>query len=579
MIKQVQLRYFKRFEQEVFDLDDHVVLAGPNNAGKTTLIQAIKTWHFALRRWMAEKYRENGGKRSATAGEATVKSRSGVPITRKELTAVPMRELDLLWTDTSTALGKTELETGQKLGSKRVMSVELSGHHGGEQWRLAMEFVHANSELLYAKPAAGHMDAVPRAARDLNVVHVPPFSGIGPEETGLDLPYQELLIGQGKAGEILRNLLWELHQHPDKALWSTLVEAVERIFGYRLLPPEYEGRAFILSEYLPGIPPKKGLGGLPRLDVASAGSGFQQVLLLLGFFYARPSTVLLLDEPDAHLHVVLQKQIYDQLRQAAASRACQLIVATHSEVILEATSPNKIISFYGSKPHVLITDVERDQVREALRRITALDLLLAEEAKAVLYLEDETDFNLLRAWARVLDHPTREWFEQRPFYHPIRGRNPREARGHFFALRAIRPEITGFLLLDADNRSLPEHEIGADGLEIGRWRRYEAESYLLHPAALERFVSQRTEPLFQQAAVRVLQEELTPPMLRSPLQEHDIYEALRASKTLLPKFFEAAGLSLPKRDYFLVAEQMRREELPLEVKEKLDSIGGCLGLG
>ncbi len=578
MIKQVQLRYFKRFERQVFELDDHIVLAGPNNAGKTTLIQAVNTWHFALRRWMAEKYRENVGPRAGVAGEGGVKNRSGVAITRKELTAVPLRELDLLWTDTSTALGKAELEAGQKLGAKRVLTITLVGESAGVNWELAMEFVHANSELLYAKPAADQMDAVPKAARDLNVVHVPPFSGIGPEETGLDRPYQELLIGQGKAGDILRNLLWELHQHSDKRLWPQMVESVQRIFGYHLLPPEYEGRAFILCEYLPGIPPKRGLGGLPRLDVASAGSGFQQVLLLLSFFYARPSTVLMLDEPDAHLHVVLQKQVYDQLRQAAATRACQLIVATHSEVILEATSPNKIVSFYGPKPHVLVSDVDRDQVREALRRITALDLLLAEEAKGVLYVEDETDFNLLRAWARVLEHATREWFDKRPFYHPIRGRNPREARGHFFALRAIRPEMGGYLLLDGDNRSLADHEVGTDGLDIGRWRRYEAESYLLHPASLERFVGSRAEPLFQQAAKELLEEQLPPAVLRDPLAEHDIYEALRASKTLLPKFFEAAGLSVPKRDYYLIAEQMRREELAPEVEEKLNLIAKRLGI-
>lgn len=578
MIKQVRLRYFKRFEEEVFDLDDHIVLAGPNNAGKTTLIQAVNTWHFALRRWMAEKYRENEGARATATGEGTVKSRSGVPITRKELTAVPLRELDLLWTDTSTALRKDELNAGQRLGTKRIMTITLVGASGGQPWELAMEFVHANREMLHAKPAADQMDAVPKAARDLDVVHVPPFSGIGPEETRLDRPYQDLLIGQGKAGDILRNLLWELYQHSDKSLWPLVVDSVERIFGFRLLPPQYEGRAFILCEYLPGIPPKRGLGGFPRLDVASAGSGFQQVLLLLSFFYARPSTVLLLDEPDAHLHVVLQKQVYDQLRQAAAARACQLMVATHSEVILEATSPNKIVSFYGPKPHVLVSNMERDQVREALRRITALDLLLAEQAQAVLYAADETDFNLLRAWARVLKHPTREWFDKRPFYHPIRGRNPREARGHFFALRAVRPEIAGYLLLDGDNRSLPDREIGTDGLDIGRWRRYEAESYRLHPAALERFVCSRTEPLFQQAARRVLEEQLPPAVLRSPLAEHDIYEALRSSKTLLPRFFEAAGLSVPKRDYYLVAEQMWREELPPEVEEKLHMIAKRLGI-
>lgn len=578
MIKQVRLRYFKRFEDEVFDLDDHIVLAGANNAGKTTLIQAINTWHFALRRWMGEKFHENGNGQANSAGEGTVKSRSGVPITRADLTAVPLRELSLLWTDTSTGLGKDELKAGQKLGAKRVMTIALSGESDGDPWELAMEFVYANSELLYAKPSASQIDAVSKAARDLNVVHVPPFSGIGPEETRVDRPYQDLLIGQGKAGDILRNLLWELYEHSDKSLWPQLVQSVERVFGYRLLPPEYGGRPFILCEYLPGIPPKKGLGGLPRLDVASAGSGFQQVLLLLSFFYARPSTVLLLDEPDAHLHVVLQKQIYDQLRQSAAGRACQLIVATHSEVILEATSPNKIVSFFGTKPHVLVGNVERDQVREALRRITALDLLLAEQSLGVLYVEDETDFNLLRAWARVLGHSCQEWFEKRPFYHPIRGRNPKEAAGHFFALRAIRPQIASYLLLDGDNRGLADHEVRTDGMRIGRWRRYEAESYLLHPAVLLRFIETRAEPLFQQAAKKLLEEQLPPAVLRTPLVEHDFLEALRASKTLLPKFFEAAGVSMPKRDYYLVAEQMQRDELVPEVEEKLDQLSEHLGI-
>lgn len=579
MINEVRVKYFKRFENETFELRDHIVLAGPNNAGKTTLIQAINTWHFALRRWMKAKYRAGEEGATGNGGEDAVRSRSGLPITRKELTAVPLRSLELLWTGTSTGLRRRDLQGEQKLGQKKVLTITLAGGSGTAGWELPMEFVHANSEMLYVKPAPEQMEAVPRAARELNVVYVPPFSGIGPEETRRDQPYQELLIGQGKAGDVLRNLLWELSQHSDKTLWQELVDSIEAIFGYRLLLPEYEGRPFILCEYLPGIPPRRGLGGLPRLDVSSAGSGFQQVLLLLSFFLARPSTLLLLDEPDAHLHVVLQKQVYDHLRRAAAARQCQLVVATHSEVIIEATSPGKIVSFYGARPHVLVNEVERDHVREALRRITAMDLLLAEESHGVLYVGDETDFNLLRAWARVLEHPTRRWFEQGPFYHPIRGREVREARGHFFALRAVRPDLPGYLLLDGDHRELPDREITAEGLEIGRWRRYEAEGYLLHPASLLRFVAARVEPLFQTAARRVLEDQLPPAVLHDPLGEHDILEALRASKTLLPKFFEAAGCFFPKRDYYLVAEQMEPAEIPSEVREKLDRIGEHLNMG
>ncbi len=51
MIRKVILRRFKRFEEEVFDIPGHIVLAGPNNTGKTTLLQAIAAWSMAFNRW------------------------------------------------------------------------------------------------------------------------------------------------------------------------------------------------------------------------------------------------------------------------------------------------------------------------------------------------------------------------------------------------------------------------------------------------------------------------------------------------------------------------------------------------
>jgi predicted ATP-binding protein involved in virulence len=57
MIRRVSIRYFKRFEDITFDLSDHVILAGPNNSGKTTLLQAIVVWNLALQRWKVERPR------------------------------------------------------------------------------------------------------------------------------------------------------------------------------------------------------------------------------------------------------------------------------------------------------------------------------------------------------------------------------------------------------------------------------------------------------------------------------------------------------------------------------------------
>jgi hypothetical protein len=343
-----------------------------------------------------------------------------------------------------------------------------------------------------------------------------------------------------------------------------------------LQKPEYDSQftPFIRCEYLDGVPQGKGKNGLTTLDISSGGSGLLQVLLLLSYFYARPASVLLLDEPDAHLHVILQRQIYDRLRQVAAKRQCQLIIATHSEVILDGTSPSRVISFLGT-PHKLVQDNQRDQVREAMKRLTTLDLLLAENDRRILYCEGESDFKILQAWAGVLDHPAKKFFEE-PFFHSNEGRNPSEAKNHLFALRAILPGAEGLLLLDGDNRDLPEHEISGDGLTIHRWKRYEIENYLLVPEALRRFIADEDGYLFASATLNFLREQLPPQTFLTPLEDNATVIAVRASKDILPQAFSAAGRNLEKADYFLVAEKMRSEEIHPEVRAVLDNIAALL---
>ena len=66
---------------------------------------------------------------------------------------------------------------------------------------------------------------------------------------------------------------------------------------------------------------------------------------------ANPGAVLLLDEPDAHLEVLRQRQIYQVLSETAAETQSQIIAASHSEVILnEAADRDTVVAFIGT-PH------------------------------------------------------------------------------------------------------------------------------------------------------------------------------------------------------------------------------------
>ena len=477
MIRRVTIRNFKRFREQAFELADLVVLAGPNNAGKSTLLQAIATWKFGLERWVAQR----SGGRAVT--------RSGVAIPRADITAVPLRETNLLWEDRKV--------TGPRgmSGPRRLIEIVVEGQADGESWICGLELQYANPELVYARPLdakrldpAALRDFPPPAARQLNIVHVPPLSGIERDEPRRDRGMQDLLVGQGRPGEILRNLLLEIAQSEDEQGWLALQEHVRDLFRIELIKPSYSpAQPYIVCEY-------KEPGRSRPLDLSNAGSGTLQVLLLFGFLYARPATVILLDEPDAHQHVILQKQVYDLVRRVARERGGQVIAATHSEVVLDATEPARVIGLFGEEPRALDSETERDQLREALKRVTTTDLLLGKEAGAVLYVESETDERILKEWARILEHPARRFFE-RPFVHWLGGRSLREAKAHFFAMRSAFSNLRGLCLLDRDNRDEPDAETTGAGLAVLRWRRYEIENYLLQPEAIKRFIRVEDFPL------------------------------------------------------------------------------------
>ncbi|MDI6793930.1 MAG: AAA family ATPase [bacterium] len=527
---------------------------------------------MALKKWLVER---------GASFKVRGKTRVGVPITRKEFTAIPLREMNLIWTDRSTAFSASKSPNDPKAGTPKPIEIEMSGKSepGSKPWSFTLEFRYANTEMVYVRPTEASQEdfEIPQAVRGLNIVYVPPFSGLESEEPRHDTGYQNLLIGQGRSGEIVRNLLWELWDSEDKSDWDSLRTDIEELFGYYLLNPDYgPGKPFIICEYIPGLPPsKRGTGGLPKLDIANAGSGLGQVLLLLAFFYARKASVLLLDEPDAHLHFILQREVYDRLKLVARQRQCQLIIATHSEVLLKDTSPDRILSFFR-KPHLLISRNERDHVREALKRLSSINLLLAEQGNALLYVESESDYKILREWARILDHPARDFLDF-PYIHSLSGRKPAEARAHLFALRAVRPDVCAVLLLDGDNRNLPDREVGGEGLSVLRWRRYEIESYLVVPSTLKRFVQQSEAlPLLATAKEQKVEDELKsqlpPSVISDPFADNPFLSSVKASDDFLVPFLERVDTPVPKTDLYLLAQCMTRNEIHPEVIEKLDVI-------
>jgi len=91
VISRVRLVRFKRFADHQFDLTGGpVLLAGPNNSGKTTLLHAVSAWNLALKQWLLER------------GDSTGKKKR-ISLVLDEFTTLPLREMNLLWLNRHTA--------------------------------------------------------------------------------------------------------------------------------------------------------------------------------------------------------------------------------------------------------------------------------------------------------------------------------------------------------------------------------------------------------------------------------------------------------------------------------------------
>jgi hypothetical protein len=557
MIRGVTLKRFKRFDTLDVELPGHVVLAGPNNGGKTTVLQAIAAWSLALKHW-----RERN---------STARPHGTYPfayIARPDFLAVPLPQngMDLLWRN------------------RRTGDPVVIGLRSSEGWTISMEFEFDEEQVRVRPTGPSDPDAIWEAS--LKTIYVPPMTGMAPQEPYYgDDALLDARLAEGRPGEVLRNLLSRASNV--ESAWAQILEPIQRMFGYMLLPPA-RGR-YLTATY------RQSSGG-PEFDLGSAGSGFQQVVMLLTFLALKPGSVLLVDEPDAHLHVILQDAIFHELQKIAARQASQLILSTHSEVIIDSVAAEEIVLMPRGRPlrdqagTPLSGPSDRQALVRGLRILSNTDLMLAESTPGILYLEGPTDLAILRAFAERLGHPAFNLLTTSVFWHRYSDQTREGAAGfssrdHFEALRLHQAGLKGLEILDRDgNPNLPEIAVNGQGLQRIRWQRYEIESYLVHPAALARFVERRVGGGDQSAQHRAdlaqhFEQEYPPAFLRDPHVDLPLLNATKARSDLIPRALAAAGLpGIEYTEYFEIATLMEPNEIHLEVRQKLDAICAAFGL-
>lgn len=573
MLTRLKIENFKRLENMDVELGETVVLIGPNNSGKTTALQALALWEIGLKKWLERR-----------SGKSSPEKRPGVTINRRDLISIPVPNALLLWR--GLHVRDIQRTKDKKMSTQNVfIDILVEGITNGVQWSCGLEFYYANEESLYCRPLRlenGERMAVPSEAllNQLKVAFLPPMSGLAATEPKWETGRINVLLGEGQTAQVLRNLCYKIYEEnqnkeENQNNWERLKKEIKSLFGIDLLPPEYliERGEITMSYREPSN---------LELDLSSAGRGLQQTLLLLAYLLANPRSILLLDEPDAHLEVLRQRQIYQLLVQVARQQQSQIIAASHSEVVLnEAAERDTVVAFLGRTPKKINNPSDRgSQIQKSLKEIGFEQYYFAEQTGWVLYLEGSTDLLVLQQLAKKLNYQEAQTCLENPFVYYV-ANQPIEVSKHFEALRYAKPDLVGVALFDKLEKPLPESRV-----PILMWQRREIENYFCTEQVLLAYArhdlpydlfglaeANRREQAMQKAIAETSQylsrfRRGTTPWAAETKVTDDFLDPL------FEEYFEQLGINnvFRKTSYYELVQFIEPEAIDPEVRQKLEKI-------
>lgn len=232
----------------------------------------------------------------------------------------------------------------------------------------------------------------------------------------------------------------------------------------------------------------------PR-DLMVGGSGFLQWLSVYVYALSPRTDILLLDEPDSHLHNSLQLDLFERLKNIAEKFNKLIAITTHSSEVIRIWSPQQILHIDKNSLKYLDNRTSKVKVLQNLGSEYCPVLDELKRHKRVLFVENKSDVDILKTFASKTGilWPDNLCVWQYTAEH-------KERTQIFKALKNDIPDLKAISLHDRDtlapdnvteslkDKSYKDNIDGACQLYYRTWQRHEIENYLFNPKAIARAI-------------------------------------------------------------------------------------------
>lgn len=457
MITEIKLSNFRGFDNHTIPLRPVTIIVGKNNAGKSTIVEALRLISAITRRYQGLNYHELP---------------PWIDRPRRERGVFPATE-DFEFSSDAVfhRLGDPPARITAKFSTGEQVEVLI-----GPQLKVVGIIKDAKGDVIRSKGQANQV-------RLPQVGILPQIGPLLREETVLVEGYVRRSVDSSRSSLHFRNQLHFMRQH--FGAFRQLAESTWH--GVSVQPVETKQLT----------PTEKGLSLFVRdhdftAEVGWMGHGLQMWLQTMWFLtHCGQSSSIILDEPDVYMHADLQRRLIRLLRK----RHHQTIIATHSVEIMSEVEPDEILvvdrrrrtsAFASTQPEVqsLLTNIGS---------IHNIQLARLNAAGRFIMVEGD-DMDFLKRFQNTLFPDSGIPIDTIP-HKSVGGWSGWErARGLALLLQEAAPQaIRPYCILDSDYHTPDSIQkrlktAKAEGIQLQIWRRKEIENYLLVPSVICRVI-------------------------------------------------------------------------------------------
>lgn len=331
-----RIKNFKSFKEVIIHFNKDInVLTGINNSGKTTCLEALALWNECFSKLLRQAGRANPNL-GLEKDDFMFGTSQPLYVPFKDINSVRSPEFNDIFHNLDKK-NYINLELTLNIDQNNFIKIGfvIRASDGGQNYEIFMidrkTFDHRNFNKTFK-----------RLPESISAVYASPIAALKGEENFMTIPVIKKALNERESVIVLRNRIYQLKKQG--ALFLDFQKDLSFILTNNLENGEIQIIGDEIIDINVQVNIKIGVKDTPK-NISLLGSGTLQIIEILLSLYEnkRELNLILLDEPDSHIHRSIQQRLIDTMKKFIENT--QLFITTHNESLIRSFEPKYLFHF------------------------------------------------------------------------------------------------------------------------------------------------------------------------------------------------------------------------------------------